>query len=100
MTALRRHFGDATPIWGGGAGLHLTWFPPTGYGSPAALADLARQGGLEAAVPGGDRRLSDSAVRAVLLGFGSLAEQQIESRVSWFAESLAAGWPGTVFSAG
>jgi len=51
-------------------------------------------------VPGGDRRLSDSAVRAVLLGFGSLAEQQIESRVSWFAESLAAGWPGTVFSAG
>jgi GntR family transcriptional regulator/MocR family aminotransferase len=100
MTALRRHFGDATPIWGGGAGLHLTWFPPTGYGSPAALADLARQGGLEAAVPGGDRRLSDSAVRAVLLGFGSLAEQQIESRVSRFAESLAAGWPGTVFSAG
>jgi len=79
LTALRRHFGEATQIWGEQAGLHLTWFPPPDRGSPEYLATLARRHGLDAA-----------AVRenAVLLGFGTTDELRLEAGVRRLAEAL------------
>src|SRR6185503_5809665 len=70
VAALQRHFGSATPTWGCGAGLYLTWFPPPSAGCPAALAELACQCGLEAAVPAAGEIHDASAVRtrAILLG--------------------------------
>jgi hypothetical protein len=64
------------------------------------LADLARTCGLDAAVPAADRTRNEPAVRAVLLGFGSLSEQQIASRVGRFAAQINEVQPGTVLSAG
>ena len=79
LTALRRHFGEATQIWGEQAGLHLTWFPPPDRGSPEYLATLARRHGLDAA-----------AVRenAVLLGFGTTDELRLEAGVRRLADAL------------
>jgi GntR family transcriptional regulator/MocR family aminotransferase len=88
LMALRRHFGDGTQIWGGGAGLHLSWFPSPGMGPVSALARLACQSGLEAAaaVPAGSR--NSGAAQALLLGFGSLSEPQIDQRTARFATAM------------
>jgi GntR family transcriptional regulator/MocR family aminotransferase len=82
VSALQQHFGDVQAFWGGQAGLHLTWFPPEAAGPSGPLAEAARACGLEAIslspairarVPGG---------QAVLLGFGTLAADQITARVA------------------
>ena len=99
LGALRRHFGETTTTWGGGAGLHLTWFPPEDAGSPAALVDLANRCGLEAAAAGTGRSLHETAARAMLLGFGSLVERQIEQGVERFAGLLDADRAGVALSA-
>jgi GntR family transcriptional regulator/MocR family aminotransferase len=80
LTALRRHFGEQTQIWGEHAGLHLAWFPPAERASPGYLAALARRHGLDAA-----------AVRdnAVLLGFGQIDEHHIDAGVRRLAEALS-----------
>jgi GntR family transcriptional regulator/MocR family aminotransferase len=100
VTALRRNFGETTSTWGAGAGLHLTWFPPQEAGAPAALAELARRCGLEAAIPAADKTRNEPAVRALLLGFGLLSEQQIGSRVGRFAGQIDAAMPRAALSAG
>jgi GntR family transcriptional regulator / MocR family aminotransferase len=77
LAALRRHLGDPVRVWGQHAGLHLTWFPSPETGSPGSLAALARLCGLDAvAVP---------ARQAVLLGFGTVPERQIETGVRQLA---------------
>lgn len=73
--ALRQHFGATTTLWGGGAGLHLAWHVPPSLGPATALAELARNCGLEAAA------LADARTQAVLLGFGAVSEHQIETGV-------------------
>ena len=95
LTALRLHFGVPAPTWGEDAGLHLAWFPPPEIGSPGCLAAVARHCGLEAAALPADTR----GWQALLLGFGSLPEQQIESRVAHFATLARAGIPATALSA-
>jgi len=78
-------------IWGHHAGLHLSWFPVPETGSPADLAALARLCGLEAAaLPAGTDPRAPAA-RAVLLGFGTLPERQIEQRVVRFAGLIQTG---------
>jgi GntR family transcriptional regulator/MocR family aminotransferase len=90
LASLSRHFGTCA-VWGDGAGLHVSWFPPRRCGSAAGLATLARQCGLDAALVEGSHAAEQTG-RPVLLGFGSLAERQIEARVARFAElSMAAG---------
>jgi GntR family transcriptional regulator / MocR family aminotransferase len=99
VAALFRHFGDATSTWGLGAGLRLTWFPPPEAGSPAVLADLARRCGLEVAVAAVGANRDKPTLAALLLGFGALAEQQIEARVGRFAELVASGQSSIALSA-
>jgi GntR family transcriptional regulator/MocR family aminotransferase len=77
--ALRAHFGEGTTLWGGGAGLHLAWHVPPALGSAAPIAELARHCGLEAAA------LAHAPSQAVLLGFGSLSERQLETGVQRLA---------------
>jgi len=99
LAALRQHFGDATTTWGEHAGLHLAWFPPEDIGAPGYLAALARGCGLEAAAlpaePHG-RRVGE---RAVLLGFGALAEPQLAVRFARFAGLAQVGDTATALSA-
>jgi GntR family transcriptional regulator / MocR family aminotransferase len=80
LTALRRHFGAETQIWGERAGLHLAWFPPPGRGSADYLAKLARRLGLDAAAVRDD---------VVLLGFGVTDEHNIEAGIRRLAMSGA-----------
>ncbi len=82
LEALRSHFGERTRIWGHRAGLHLVWFAPPEFGSPAFVATTARRQGLHAAALGND---------AVLLGFGMPDETHIERGVRLLAENLAMG---------
>jgi GntR family transcriptional regulator/MocR family aminotransferase len=82
LTALRRHLGGRSLVWGQQAGLHLAWFPPQDFGSASAIATLARGHGLDAAWAGDD---------VVLLGFGVPDEQRIETGVRDMAEHLLAG---------
>ncbi len=77
--ALRQHFGATTALWGGGAGLHLAWHVPPALGPAAAVAELARGCGLEAAA------LAHATTQAVLLGFGSVSERQLEAGVQQLA---------------
>jgi GntR family transcriptional regulator/MocR family aminotransferase len=79
LTALRKHFGAATRIWGEQAGLHLTWFPPADLGSPDYLATLARRHGLDATSVRDD---------VVLLGFGVTDEHHIEAGIRRLADAL------------
>jgi GntR family transcriptional regulator/MocR family aminotransferase len=99
LAALRRHFGAPAPTWGEHAGLHLAWFPPPEAGSPSYLAALARRCGLEAAAVAANTRNRMPGGRAVMLGFGSLSERQLESRVAEFAARLQADSPGAVLAA-
>ena len=82
LDALRRHFGEPVRIWGGHSGLHLSWCPPPGIGSPGGLAALARRHGLDATAPRDD---------VVVLGFGALDERHLELAVGRLAEALTAG---------
>jgi GntR family transcriptional regulator/MocR family aminotransferase len=100
LAALRRHFGSPVLTWGEHAGLHLAWFPPPEAGSPSYLAALARRCGLEAAALATDTRHQTPGGRAVMLGFGSLSERQLESRVVEFATRLQADRPGAALAAG
>jgi GntR family transcriptional regulator/MocR family aminotransferase len=77
--ALREHFGATTGLWGGGAGLHLAWHVPPALGPAAAIAEMARTCGLEAAA------VAHAATQAVLLGFGSMTERQIQTGVEHLA---------------
>jgi GntR family transcriptional regulator / MocR family aminotransferase len=79
LTALRRHFGAESRVWGEQAGLHLAWFPPPDRGSPGYLASLARRVGLDAAVARDD---------VVLLGFGVTDEHHIETAVRRLADAV------------
>jgi GntR family transcriptional regulator/MocR family aminotransferase len=81
LAALRRHLGDAAPVWGQHAGLHLAWCPSPDIGSPANLAALARRHGLDAAAPRDD---------VILLGFGVADERHLEMGVRRLAEALTA----------
>jgi GntR family transcriptional regulator/MocR family aminotransferase len=73
--ALRAHFGATDTLWGGGAGLHLAWHVPPALGPATAVAELARHCGLEAAA------VAHAPIQAVLLGFGTVSERQIETGV-------------------
>jgi len=76
----------------------LAWVPPGHYGSLAGLARLAGDCGLDAAAPvteGGGR----GACQALLLGFGALAEPQIEARVARFAAALRDDQPRSAIGA-
>lgn len=77
--ALRQHFGATTVLWGGGAGLHLAWHVPPALGPAAAIADLARSYGLEAAA------VARAPSQTVLLGFGAVSERQIDTGVRQLA---------------
>jgi GntR family transcriptional regulator/MocR family aminotransferase len=77
--ALRTHFGTAGALWGSGAGLHLAWHVPPALGPAAAVAELARHCGLEAAA------VAHAPTQAVLLGFGTVSERQIETGVRQLA---------------
>jgi GntR family transcriptional regulator / MocR family aminotransferase len=81
LTALRRHFGAATHVWGEQAGLHLAWFPPPDSGSPEYLARLARRLGLDAAAVRDD---------VLVLGFGATDEHHIEAGIRRLADALTA----------
>lgn len=87
VDALRQHFGAASLIWGGHAGLHLAWFPPSDFGPSADVAGVARRCGLEAAASPSERGAPGE---AVLIGFGSLQERQAEPRVAELAGMLRA----------
>jgi GntR family transcriptional regulator/MocR family aminotransferase len=99
LTALRQHFDVPALTWGEHAGLHLAWFPPAETGSPGYLAALARRCGLEAAALAADTRSRLPGGRAVMLGFGSLPERQLESRVAQFAALVQASSPDAALSA-
>ncbi|HUN44305.1 MAG TPA: PLP-dependent aminotransferase family protein [Acetobacteraceae bacterium] len=100
VAALRQNFGESTPIWGSGAGLHLSWGPPGCVGPLGGLARLARQCGLEAASPVTEgSRNAGPAGQALLLGFGSAPEMQIGSRVAQFAAALRDGRAGNAIGA-
>ncbi len=77
--ALRQHFGATTALWGSGAGLHIAWHVPPALGPAATIAELARNCGLEAAA------VAHTPTQAVLLGFGSVSEQQISAGVEHLA---------------
>jgi GntR family transcriptional regulator / MocR family aminotransferase len=79
VAALGRHFGNATPTWGAGAGLRLAWHVPPALGTAATIAELARRCGLEAAA------LAHMTSQIVLFGFGSVSESQIEAGVRQLA---------------
>ena len=89
VSALRRHLGEPPVIWGEQAGLHLAWFAPIAHGPAPLIARTARLCGLEAtALPDAHRRTGHSA-RAVILGFGTLSETQIDQRINRLATTLA-----------
>lgn len=83
IDALHKNFDDHATIWGAGAGLHLAWFASTSLGPAAQIAAQANACGLDAD--------SVSGRQVVLLGFGSLSEQQIALRVGRLAVSLLGG---------
>ena len=84
LAALQRHFSNTSLVWGAQAGLHLSWFPPDSLGGPACLLPLALRCGLDAAAlpPDAPNGLTN---RVMLLGFGSVSEQQIDMRMAHFA---------------
>jgi GntR family transcriptional regulator/MocR family aminotransferase len=86
LAALRRHFAILPRVWGEHAGLHLAWFPPKELGTEEEVAAEARRCGLDAAVA--LTGAIDSPDQAVLLGFGTLAERQLEGRIAHLAETL------------
>ena len=90
---LRNCFGQQTAIWGGKAGLHLTWFPSGMAGPAAYLAELARRCGLECAAVAG--RSTPPLPTGVCLGFGSLSAPQLEARLTDFAGCVSADTPKT-----
>ena len=88
VAALHRHFGRGQTVWGAHAGLHLAWFPGSDIGCPGVIAQSARQCGLEAMalpVAAGHTGLG---AQAVMLGFGTLSETQIDQRVERLAAIL------------
>jgi GntR family transcriptional regulator/MocR family aminotransferase len=88
LGALQQHFGAPPTTWGAQGGLHLAWFPPTDRGSAPYLASLARRCGLDAGTLPMETRQRLPHCQPVLLGFGTLPERQLASRVDQFA-SLA-----------
>jgi GntR family transcriptional regulator/MocR family aminotransferase len=78
--AMRQHFGTTTALWGGGAGLHLSWHVPPALGPATMIAEMARNCGLEAAA------VSHAATQAVLLGFGAVPERELQAGVQRLAE--------------
>lgn len=100
LAALDRHFGAAPRTWGEQAGLHLVWFPPGYEGSSSYLAALARSCGLEAAALAAETRVRLSCGRAVLLGFGSLQQDEIVTRVARFAAIVQENTPNVARTAG
>ncbi len=89
VSALRRHFGGEPAIWGLHCGLHLTWFPPSDAGPSGYIAHAARQSGLEAQSLPAEQGRAHAGTQAVMLGFGTLSETQIEQRIHRLAEVLA-----------
>nr|WP_294519410.1 PLP-dependent aminotransferase family protein [uncultured Rhodopila sp.] len=89
IRSLRRHFGETARISGAAAGLHLVWTLPPQLRSAAAVAAMARRLGLDAGRVG---------ERAVLLGFGVPAVQQIETAVERLAQALGGAGDGKAFS--
>ncbi len=88
VSALHRHIGESQMIWGDHAGLHLTWFPPSAAGPAAFIARMARLSGLEALALPDHQHKGGVGSRAVMLGFGTLSEQQIDQRVARLAAIL------------
>ncbi len=90
--ALAEQFGADWPVWGGAAGLSVTWAAP---GPLARVVAAARGCGLEAAgVPvGPDGRA------VVRLGFGTMPEERLRERVAALADRLQAGSALTALSA-
>ena len=88
VTALHRHFGGEQTMWGAHAGLHLAWFPGSEIGRPSVIAQSARQCGLEAIALPSAAGHSGLGAQAVMLGFGTLSESQIDQRVERLAASL------------
>ena len=83
---MRHHCGKKCTLWGGKAGLHLTWFPARELGSPAYLAELARGCGLESAAVEG--RYAPRLPAALCIGFGASSPLQLESSLSQFADRV------------
>ena len=92
--ALQRGFGADTRIWGGQAGLRLTWLPPVS-GAAKPLAALAVRCGLEAQALRVEAHAGAPACEAIALGFGALSETQIAARVAQFAD-VASSLPGVL----
>jgi GntR family transcriptional regulator / MocR family aminotransferase len=80
IRSLRRHFGADIRVEGQTGGLHFIWHLPQHLGCAAAVAEAARQHGLDAV------RLRD---HAVLLGFGVPDESHIDTGVGRLAEALS-----------
>jgi GntR family transcriptional regulator/MocR family aminotransferase len=89
VQALHRHFGDDPMLWGQHAGLHLTWFPRVAANRSTLIAHTARHCGIDALSLSNDIGRVHAGSQAVMLGFGTLSETQIDQRVQRLAEMLA-----------
>jgi GntR family transcriptional regulator/MocR family aminotransferase len=78
--ALRRHFGQDIRLGGRAGGLHFVWHLPTHLGHPNVVASLARDHGLDAVSFG---------MNALLMGFGTPADNHMELGVSRLYHALA-----------
>lgn len=84
---LTRRFGDGVRIVSGPAGLHITAaFPGVAF-TPAVLAHIARHGVRVYAV--GEHVAGGGLTDQVILGYGSLSEEEIAAGVARLAAALA-----------
>jgi DNA-binding transcriptional MocR family regulator len=84
VRALDNTFGSRQTIWGGAAGLAVTWFHPADLGPPTSIDARARTLGLEAR----SVRVAHSQRCALQIGFGHLAEDRLAERVARLASSM------------
>lgn len=83
LHGIRCELDPEAEVWGTEAGLNFAWLPSPRFGAAARIAALARGCGIEASSVNGPRE-------AVLLGFATLTERQIEQRVARLAQQLRA----------
>lgn len=91
LAALHRHFGDIE-LTGAGCGTHVVWHLPENFPEAAAIerAARARQVGVYTLTRGGGHEYGAQGIgrRALMIGFASVEERQIERGIALLAEAI------------
>ncbi|WP_414440973.1 PLP-dependent aminotransferase family protein [Burkholderia sp. 22PA0106] len=93
LDELARRYGDALPVLGGDAGLHLVMQLPDGT-DDRAVAQAALERNIVVRALSGYYADRSRAARGLLLGYACVPEDEIGAAFGTLAEAIDAGWVG------